>query len=210
MAHTVHRIGLLLGSLRSNGNALGLASWMSPIIQRRLATPLGNTQIPFELVSVDQQSSPLPLGPIVDGSYMPAHIRKTSDYPLPGIREWSSFVSSCSGFVMLAPEYNGGYPGELKNAIDHIYWEWRDKPVILVTYGSHGGQSCAAQLQSVLERIKMKVTKNSVQISLPKEFIAGTERVEPGQHFPTFLAEHEHAVEAATEELMGLIETPAA
>lgn len=209
MVHTVHRIGLLLGSLRTHGNGAGLASWISPIIQRRLSKPLASNKTPFELITVDPKSSPHPLGPLTDGSYMPAQIRKTSDYPLPAIREWSSFVSSCSGLVILTPEYNGGYPGELKNAIDHIYWEWKDKPVVLVTYGGGGGGSCAAQLRSVLERIKMRVAKNSVQIPIPKEFVAGTGRIEPGQEFPAFLSQHEAAVEVATEELMGLVGAPA-
>ncbi|PCH33691.1 hypothetical protein WOLCODRAFT_59973, partial [Wolfiporia cocos MD-104 SS10] len=65
-------------------------------------------------------------------------------------REWSSFISSCAAIVVLTPQYNWGVPGELKNAFDHLYWEWRDKPAVIVTYGGHGGSKCAEQLRSIL------------------------------------------------------------
>jgi multimeric flavodoxin WrbA len=46
------------------------------------------------------------------------------------------------GYVFVTPEYNFGYPAVLKNAFDHIYHEWNNKPVAFISYGgAAGGQS---------------------------------------------------------------------
>jgi len=45
----------------------------------------------------------------------------------------------------------------LKNAIDHLYHEWRDKPAVIVTYGGHGGTKCSEQLKQVAGAVKMSV-----------------------------------------------------
>jgi len=212
MTHSVHRIGLIIGSARSPGNNAGLASWISRIIRirfhKRLAGASERTAT-FKLVIVDSTVSSHVFGALTDGSYTPNQIRKASDYPSPAVREWSTFVSSCSGFVILTPQYNGGYPGGLKNTIDHLYWEWKDKPVVIVSYGGSGGGSSAAQLRGLLERIGMKVAKNTVPISVPKQFMEGKERIEAGaadHKFPPFLSQYRSAVDGAIEELMTLVE----
>jgi NAD(P)H-dependent FMN reductase len=41
------------------------------------------------------------------------------------------------------PQYNWGYPAVLKNALDYLYREWRDKPASFITYGTRGGIKAA-------------------------------------------------------------------
>ncbi len=43
------------------------------------------------------------------------------------------------------PQYNWGYPAVLKNALDYLYREWRDKPASFITYGTRGGTKAAEQ-----------------------------------------------------------------
>jgi len=114
-------------------------------------------------------------------------------------------VSSCSGFVFLTPEYNGGYPGELKNAIDHIYWEWRNKAAMVVSYGGGGGARSAAQLKVVLDSVKLNLVNDSVQIKLPKTFSGGEERIPIIGEHPEFLADYVQPVEKAASELAELL-----
>ena len=64
---------------------------------------------------------------------------------------WSRKVAEAQGYVFVAPQYNWGYPAGLKNALDHVYREWQGKPLVIVTYGGHGGGKCAAQLHQVAE-----------------------------------------------------------
>src|SRR5680860_563949 len=51
-----------------------------------------------------------------DGNYVHEHTRA-----------WSETVKSCDAVVVITPQYNGGYPAPVKNAIDFLYDEWRDK-----------------------------------------------------------------------------------
>jgi multimeric flavodoxin WrbA len=108
---------------------------------------------------------------------MAALIKDPSHYTSPSTQQWSAFIASCAGIIILTPQFNWGYPGELKNALDHLYWEWRDKPVMLATYGGHGGGKCATQLKQVLEGgLKMKYVCD-VNITLPAEYIREAKRL---------------------------------
>ncbi|KAI0082305.1 flavoprotein [Panus rudis PR-1116 ss-1] len=202
MTAVTRRIGLIVGSARAGGNGAGLAAWLSPIIKSRLNKSPGQT---YDVVTVDPVTAPLPLGPLTDGSRFPAQIQNVEDYPSERVRDWSKFVSGCSGFVVLSPEYNGGYPGELKHALDHLFYEWQKKPAVLVTYGSQGGGRCAAQLKDILTNLQLQLTNTQPQIKLPpKEFVAGEQRVLPGQPAPDFLKEFEGTIEKAADELYEL------
>lgn len=80
------------------------------------------------------------------------------DYPLtvtvqgnPPAR-WKELVVNSSGLVIVAPEYNHGYPGELKLLLDSLYGEYRHKPagICTVSAGAAGGARVAEQLRQVL------------------------------------------------------------
>ena len=63
-----------------------------------------------------------------------ADIPATRKYANAHTRAWSEKVSSAQGVAIVTPQYNWGYPAALKNALDHLYDEWRAKPLMLVTY----------------------------------------------------------------------------
>lgn len=185
------KVALIMGSLRRPGNGIGIANWLTPILRK------GFENSKTDVVFVDSTKPPLPLGPLVDGSYVPAEIRDPTKYPHPNVREWATFVSSCSGFVVLSPEYNGSYTGELKNTLDHLYWEWHKKPVLLVTYGGGGGLRVAAQLRGLLGGpFKMKVAEKGVAIKWPK----GSGHVPSEGEPPQWLQSFEPQVLEALEE----------
>jgi len=64
------------------------------------------------------------------------------------------------------PQYNWGYPASLKNAIEHLYHEWRDKPAAVVSYANRGGGKAATQLKQVLQGVHMQTLQNGVEIPL--------------------------------------------
>jgi NAD(P)H-dependent FMN reductase len=47
----------------------------------------------------------------------------------PEARAWAAKMAEGDSYVFVTPEYNFGYPAVLKNALDHIYHEWNNKPV---------------------------------------------------------------------------------
>lgn len=197
------KVAVLLGSLRRPGMGIGIASWLTPLVrqgfQQARAAP---TRGALEVVFVDPTHPPLPLGPLVDGSHVPADIRDPAAHPNPAVREWATFVASCAAFVVLSPEYNRTYPGELKNTLDHLYWEWHGKPVLVVSYGAGGGASVAEVLKGMLGGpFKMKVAERSVKIKWPR----GSEKVPVDGPAPEWLRAYDTQVLEAIGELNDLI-----
>uniref|UniRef100_A0A060T4P7 ARAD1B01232p n=1 Tax=Blastobotrys adeninivorans TaxID=409370 RepID=A0A060T4P7_BLAAD len=108
--------------------------------------------------------------PIMSEPVVPKRITSTEGYSNELTRKWSREILSHDAFVMVVPEYNGGYPASIKNAIDHLYNEWTNKPIMLVTYGGGGGHSVAQQLTTVLAHMKMRPL-GYVRLGLPRESI---------------------------------------
>jgi NAD(P)H-dependent FMN reductase len=73
------------------------------------------------------------------------------DDPPPRLRELSQKVERSDALVIVTPEYNNGYPGVLKNALDYLLPEYQRKPIAIVTVsaGGFGGINCLAQLRLV-------------------------------------------------------------
>ncbi|KAI0348577.1 hypothetical protein BDW22DRAFT_1386071 [Trametopsis cervina] len=198
MQTTTHRVAVIVGSARNGGNGAGLAAWLANVAERQFNA----SGAAIELVTVDPQEHPEPFGPVLDGSRFPGQVKNPDDYISPAIGEWSRFISSCSALAIVSPEYNGGYPGQLKNSIDQLYHEWSNKPTLLLTYGSGGGLRAQAQLQSILQSVKLQVLADPVAVKLPPSFIGGKDRVlSTGGQFPEFLSAHEPGVTKALLEL---------
>ena len=72
--------------------------------------------------------------------------------PAKNVLEFADKIKSSDGIIIVTPEYNGGYPASLKNAIDLLYEQWRHKPVGIVTVssGPFGGNQCLVALQFTL------------------------------------------------------------
>lgn len=137
---------------------------------------VGTIDPSFHVFTVDLSKPPFPLGPLI-GDYLPAGIKDSSEYPSANVRAWSRFVSSLSGLIIVTPEYNGCYTGEMKNCLDHIYNEWRGLPAI-VSYAVYGGKRAGTLLSQALEGLHADiVSQGEVEISLPIEYIAGDRRV---------------------------------
>ncbi len=66
--------------------------------------------------------------------------------------EFAGKIKEADGIIIVTPEYNGGYPASIKNAIDLLYGEWHHKPVAIstVSEGGFGGSQVLISLQFVL------------------------------------------------------------
>ncbi|MBN8718520.1 NAD(P)H-dependent FMN reductase [Hydrobacter penzbergensis] len=75
--------------------------------------------------------------------------------PLPSLVEFAERIKHAEGILIVTPEYNGGYPASLKNAIDVLYAEWRRKPIGLATVsnGQYGGSQVMTSLLFSLWKI---------------------------------------------------------
>ncbi|MGK5500548.1 NADPH-dependent FMN reductase [Streptomyces sp. URMC 125] len=59
--------------------------------------------------------------------------------PEEGGRGFGERIGAADAVVVVVPEYNHSFPGELKTAIDSLKPEWATKPVGFVSYGGRGG-----------------------------------------------------------------------
>lgn len=69
----------------------------------------------------------------------------------------------------MSAEYNYGLPGGIKNAIDYLYNEWIGKPVMIVTYGIHGGQIASRNLNETLKGMKLRVVETRPELKFGGE-----------------------------------------
>jgi NAD(P)H-dependent FMN reductase len=75
--------------------------------------------------------------------------------PTSGMISFSEKIKSADGVIIITPEYNGGYPASLKNAIDLLTDEWRRKPVVFITVsnGNFAGTQVITSLQFALWKL---------------------------------------------------------
>lgn len=71
---------------------------------------------------------------------------------------WKALAGAADGFVLVIPEYNHSYPGELKLLLDSALEEYKNKPVLLagVSSGTFGGVRALEHITPVLVRIGMR------------------------------------------------------
>ncbi len=148
-----------MGSIRAGRHCGTIASWVMDVAQAEAQSALA-----FELI--DLKDWPLPMD---DEPGIPA----LGSYDQSHTRAWSAKIQQAAGFVFVTPQYNWGYPAPLKNALDHLYKEWRDKPAVIATYGGHGGGKCSAQLRQVLEGLHMRPLPTAPQFTLTDFMIKG-------------------------------------
>lgn len=72
-------------------------------------------------------------------------------------------LRASDGFVVITPEYNHGYPGYLKIAIDTALEEWHFKPVAFVSYGgAAGGLRSVEQLRPIFAELRAVTVRETV------------------------------------------------
>jgi NAD(P)H-dependent FMN reductase len=133
MGDTVH-IPILLGSVRRNRRSPMVGRWLHRELEM-------DERITTRLVDLEELALPI----------MEERLRMRDDPP-PGAVTLSEAIAAGDGLVIVTPEYNHGYPGVLKNALDYLLPELKRKPVGIVTVsaGGFGGINCLAQLRLVL------------------------------------------------------------
>jgi NAD(P)H-dependent FMN reductase len=90
---------------------------------------------------------------------------QNSEYEEEKDRIWAKHVNDADAVVFVSPEYNHGMPASLKNALDHLASEWKDKPTGFVGYGAAGAPYSQAAFGLVAGWLKLDVVSARVGIS---------------------------------------------
>lgn len=142
------KIHIIVGSTRQNRVSAGVAEWAKTSVETA----------GHEAIMVDLRDHELPF---VDA--LPSTLNKV--YAYESVNAWSKVINDAEAFIFVTPEYNHGFSGVLKNAIDWLWSEWAGKPASVLSYsvGFTAGARGAEQLKLVL---------NSVGIILSGKHIA--------------------------------------
>jgi len=150
----VFRIAVIIGSTRPGRNGEAVAKWVYEIAQKR-------SDAEFELVDIRDFNLPL-----LDEPVPPS----MGQYSKPHTKAWAAKIGSFDGYVFVAPEYNHGISGALKNAIDFLFREWNDKAAGFVSYGGADRARAVEQLRLVLAEVQIATVRNQVLLSLFTDF----------------------------------------
>jgi NAD(P)H-dependent FMN reductase len=176
----VPTILVIMGSVRAGRRCPQIAQWVAAIAE---------SLDQFDCEIIDLKDWNLPPD---DEAQIPAK----GIYSQEHTKKWAAKIASASGFVIVSPQYNWGYPAPLKNALDHAYREWAGKPLVTVTYGGHGGDKCAAQLRQVAEALALRSVATSPEITVARELIVSGEPQTAEELMP-----YEPSVRQALDEL---------
>ena len=144
------KVKVIMGSVREARAGEAVAEWFMEHTKRF------ENDIHFELVDLAQVNLPLmdePAPAMAGNAYVHQHTK-----------DWSKSISEADGFVFITPEYNHGYSPALKNAVDYLYSEWKDKPAAMVGYGSAGASHAIRQFREVLEFVGVRPLADQVGI----------------------------------------------
>jgi len=89
----------------------------------------------------------------------------------PQTQPWQEIAKRADAFVLVFPEYNHGYPGELKILLDQDYDNYKGKKVLLcgVSAGGFGGTRGVENLLPVLRELSLIALQPSLYFSKAEE-----------------------------------------
>jgi NAD(P)H-dependent FMN reductase len=145
------RLMIIWGSSRHGRRGGAVSSW----VHRN-----ADNDPRFEVDFVDLQELTLPF---FDEPTSPLSMKSLDNYTHPEGRAWAERVQMADAFIIVTPEYNFGYTGVLKNALDWVGQPWIDKPVGFVGYGSiSGGIRAVDQLRQVVVELGLVQVANAI------------------------------------------------
>ncbi|EOG1933645.1 NADPH-dependent FMN reductase [Providencia stuartii] len=177
------KIQILIGSVRQARIGPQIARWVKDVAEKKYPTEI-----------LDLRDWHLPMD---DEPYLPAEGIYTQKHTI----AWSKKIAEADAYIFVFPQYNWGYPAALKNAIDHLYKEWNNKPALMVSYANRGGGKAAEQLQQVLQGIHMRTTESHLEIKLSEVNFSPSNS---DASYPETLCHYENALISALNQLSRL------
>ena len=142
-------VQIIVGSTRPGRATLSLAKWVAA----EAATVEGN-----QVEIVDLKDYALPF---FDEAISPRY--NPNRQPDPEVQKFLDKVSQGEAYIFVTPEYNHSIGGVLKNAIDFLTYELKQKPAAVVSHGGVGGARAATHLKEILSEAAATIIPSGVQ-----------------------------------------------
>lgn len=82
----------------------------------------------------------------------------------PQAKKLSEIIKRSDALILVTPEYNHGYPGELKIMLDMLYTDYAKKPIGIcgVSIGPFGGTRAVEQLRQITVEYSMRPIREAL------------------------------------------------
>lgn len=130
------KIKVIMGTTRPERFSEQPANWMMNLAKEQ------GSDTTFELVDLREIDLPL---------FNEAIPPKMGQAPTSEAgQKWAQIVDEADGFIFITGEYDHTVPAVFSNALQHLYYQWLNKPVAYVSYGSTlGGGRAIEHLRQI-------------------------------------------------------------
>jgi len=88
----------------------------------------------------------------------------SGEYEFESTKSWSEKISQFDGYLFVVNEYNLSVAPLLKNAIDHLFHEWKDKPVAYISYGSFDKSTAVEHMRTIMSAFPARQVEETLHL----------------------------------------------
>lgn len=143
------KLQVIIGSTRPGRATKSLSKWVAAE-----AANVSDAQV--EIVDLADYGLPF-----FDEPVSPRY--NTNRKPAPEVQKWLDKIGEADAYIFVTPEYNHSVSGVLKNSIDFLTSEMKQKPAAIVSHGGVGGARAATHLKEILSESAATVIPSGVQ-----------------------------------------------
>jgi NAD(P)H-dependent FMN reductase len=144
------KVQIIVGSTRPGRVSDRVAKWV--------ATEAKTGFDEVEIIDLQEYTLPF-FDELMSPQYNP------SREPVPEVKKWLNKVGEADAYILVTPEYNRSTSAVLKNAIDHLDFQFSKKPVAIVAHGSTGGASAVSHLRGIVPAVQAVTIPSAVYLS---------------------------------------------
>lgn len=151
-----YQLKVIIASTRPTRKGPIVADWFLKLLEEHSE---------FEVEVLDLKKIDLPM---MDEEEHP----RFQNYKNEHTKKWSKTIDGADAFVVVTPEYNYSYPASVKNALDYLSNEWKEKPWGFVSYGGvSGGTRSVQDMKMPLTTLNIMPLSQAVNIPFFTQFI---------------------------------------
>ncbi len=133
------KVQIIIGSTRPGRTSDRVAKWT--------AAEAANSFEEVEILDLQEYTLPF-FDELMSPQFNP------SREPSADVKKWLDKVSEADAYILVTPEYNRSTSAVLKNALDHLDFQFAKKPVGLVGHGSNGGAQAVSHLRAIVPAVQ--------------------------------------------------------
>lgn len=137
------KIQIIVGSTRPGRVTDKVAQWV--------ANEAKNNFDEVEILDLQEYKLPF-FDELISPQYNP------SREPTAEVKTWLDKLAEADAYVLVTPEYNRATSAVLKNALDHLDFQFTRKPIAIVGHGANGGAQAVANLENAIPQLKAVVS----------------------------------------------------